>query len=1799
MRVRFGLDFEGAGAASGLTITAASPAKVLAVSAPVPALAGFESPGFEFGALGPIVSGAVIALNGGASIGPASGLHSAPANELSGAPQGDTSSTLTSGYVFCSCGLCAGGTNGTGGRFTAEEVAAAEAGRGVGKGSGAGTSELLPDYVFDAVDNRYEFTGNQDIDAVLFGSRWTLSTITFSFPTSGAQYATPYYDPGYLTSHVAFNAAQQAAGQYAMLTLMRGYISTFVNEIAPSLATPATIRMSQTTDNSLGSAEGNFPGSDSWDGDIWFGQTGQPFYLTPQIGNWGQATIMHEIGHAMGLKHGHQDYTGFDLTVGGYLDGPGPRFGTRALPANHDSWAYSIMTYRSDPGNNAGGNPSFQGDQFNQPQTFMQNDIAALQYMYGADFTSPEANATNTIYTFNPVTGRMSINGVGQETPTFDAVNNVGKIFRTIWDGGGVDTYDFDNFTGNQTINLNPGSFSTMNTAQLADLRPLSATYVAAPGNIANALLYNGDTRSLIENANGGSGNDTISGNDANNVIHGNGGNDYEDGDDGNDTLYGEAGNDTLDGWNDNDNLYGGDGNDLMYGYFGNDYLFASTGLDTLRGESGNDYLSGGTGIDSMVGGTGNDTYVMEEAGDIVVEDASEGTDLVYVYFNYTLLANFENLTLLGSGNIDGTGNSAANLIYGNSFNNVLLGGGGGADTIFGQGGDDYIWNTNFANHSLNGGSGNDTIGGGFQYGGTWDGSSGVDMVDMTLHNFVATYNLLTGTYTTGGGTQNILNFENVNAGDQNDTINGSDAVNALYGNGGNDIINGLGGSDSLFGGAGIDTLNGGTGNDTLLGGAGADIVNGQDGNDVITSSGDGGTYDGGTGNDTAFAGLGGETMIGGSGTDLLDTTSFDGNYVVNLTTGLTNFGGELYTGFEQLTSGAGNDSLTGTTGANVINGGGGNDTILGSGGADTMNGQAGDDYIWASLGTPESLDGGAGTDTLNTSLFGGDYLVNLVTGATNFAGELFVNFENLISGSGNDTLTGTNGDNSIEGGDGNDLIDSGSGNDTVQGGAGNDTIGTTTFSSRSYLGQGGDDVISGGFLYGDTWDGGAGVDTADLTLHDYSATVNLGVGTYTTINGTLNILNFENFNAGGQNDIIVGTSAANVINAGAGNDDIDAGGGADTINGDAGDDYIHASFAGTKVYNGGAGNDTVGGNFSYNSSFDGGDGVDLLDMSFVASTLLPVTFDMNTGAWVDGIDTFTAVNFENYIGVGVAESVTGTAGANSIDGGDGDDTIIGGAGSDTINGGAGNDSINAGVLSDGTDTVDGNGGDDTIVSSGQGTYNGGLGDDYIYAGLTDIGGEVLDGGDGTDTLNTSLWGGNYVIDLVTGLTNYPGEDYDNFENVITGVGNDSITGTAGSNWIDGGIGADTLTGGAGDDTYIVDNVADDVNETGGNGNDLVRSSVSYSLAGMVVETLTLTGAANINATGNGNGNTLNGNSGNNALDGAAGSDTMLGGLGDDSYYVNVAGDVVTELAAEGNDTIFTALTYSLAGRQVENLVLQGAAAINGTGNGFANVLTGNSAVNTLDGGSGNDRLDGGASADNLIGGTGADTYVVDNAGDTITELAGGGADLVESSTTYGLAANVENLTLTGVAAINGTGNSLNNVLTGNSANNVLAGGLGNDTYYVQNTGDNVVEAGGAGTDTIFSTVTYNLNGRYAETIQLTGVANINATGNSLANNLMGNDGNNTINGKGGADNLAGGLGLDTFLFETGSGADQIMDFSFAQGDIINLNAYTGGVANNALVVQVGANVVINFGGGNIITIVTALEANVEAQIIW
>ncbi|MFC5486578.1 right-handed parallel beta-helix repeat-containing protein, partial [Microvirga aerilata] len=288
----------------------------------------------------------------------------------------------------------------------------------------------------------------------------------------------------------------------------------------------------------------------------------------------------------------------------------------------------------------------------------------------------------------------------------------------------------------------------------------------------------------------------------------------------------------------------------------------------------------------------------------------------------------------------------------------------------------------------------------------------------------------------------------------------------------------------------------------------------------------------------------------------------------------------------------------------------------------------------------------------------------------------------------------------------------------------------------------------------------------------------------------------------------------------------------------------------------------------------------------------------------------------------------------------------------------------------------------------------------------------------------------------------------------------------------------------------------------------------------------------------------ITGTAGNDVIAGSTGGEQMKGLGGDDTYTVNHSKDVVVEVAGEGaNDHVLSSITYTLTAN-VEHLTLEGAKVsvdgkgINGYGNELANRITGNHLANELNGLDGNDTLDGGGGNDILDGGNGNDTYRVDSTGDVIVEKASsglGGTDTVESTVSYTLSAQVENLFLMGSANINATGNSGANRLTGNSGNNVLnglggsdlmTGGLGNDTYYVDHTGDVVSEADGGGTDTVYSTLSLTL-GQFVENLVLQETA-VSGTGNTLNNAITGNDAANKLSGGAGNDVLSGGLGNDT-----------------------------------------------------------------------
>ncbi|NKL39403.1 RTX toxin, partial [Rhizobium leguminosarum bv. viciae] len=471
-----------------------------------------------------------------------------------------------------------------------------------------------------------------------------------------------------------------------------------------------------------------------------------------------------------------------------------------------------------------------------------------------------------------------------------------------------------------------------------------------------------------------------------------------------------------------------------------------------------------------------------------------------------------------------------------------------------------------------------------------------------------------------------------------------------------------------------------------------------------------------------------------------------------------------------------------------------------------------------------------------------------------------------------------------------------------------------------------------------------------------------------------------------------------------------------------------------------------------------------------------------------------------------------------------------------------------------GADTLDGNAGADILI--------GGVGNDtYIIDAVGDVVTEGLN--EGTDLIKTALsiytLGNNVENLLYTGSASF------------TGTGNalaNTITGGAGNDLLDGGAGNDKLDGGAGNDIYVVDSASDVITEAVGAGTDEIRTALAaYSIAALVnVENLTYTGSANFTGTGNALANTITGGAGNDTLNGGAGADSLIGGAGNDTYIVDNAGDLVTEAADEGIDTVRTTLASYTLGADIENLTNIGTAAFTGTGNALNNILTG------------------GAGVDTLKGGMGDDTYVI-STGDIVIENADEGIDTVQTAlTAYTLGVNVENLTYIGTGSFAGTGNLLDNVLKGGVAADKLmgaggndtliggtgadtmSGGMGDDIYVVDIATDLVIENANEGTDTVQTALAaYSIAALVnVENLTYTGSASFTGTGNALDNTITGGVGNDMLNGAAGADSLIGGAGNDTYIVDN---AGDIVTEAASEGtDTVrtNLASYTlaGNVEN-------------------------------------
>ncbi|HEY9009524.1 MAG TPA: Ig-like domain-containing protein, partial [Devosia sp.] len=381
----------------------------------------------------------------------------------------------------------------------------------------------------------YGVTSDPYLNGVLSGVKWGVGTLTFSFPQDATFYGTSYGSGENLNNFEAFTPAQQAAVR-KVLDMISSVANLNFTEVIETASVHGELRYAES--DSTGTAWAYYPSTSALGGDAWFNNT-KNYFDNPVVGTYGFLTMMHETGHALGLKHPHEVRGSFG-----------------AMPVEMDSLEFTVMSYRSYVG--ASTSTGYTNGYGSYPQSLMMYDIAALQKMYGADYTT---NAGNTVYSWSATTGEMLINGVGQGAP---AAN---KVFMTLWDGGGIDTYDFSNYSGGVKVDLNPGGWSTTSTTQLASL----GSGQLARGNIANALLFEGSVASLIENAIGGAGNDTLIGNQADNVLTGGKGNDVIDGGAGNDTAafsgrqadysWFLSGEDT---WTITDLRTGGDGTDTL-----------------------------------------------------------------------------------------------------------------------------------------------------------------------------------------------------------------------------------------------------------------------------------------------------------------------------------------------------------------------------------------------------------------------------------------------------------------------------------------------------------------------------------------------------------------------------------------------------------------------------------------------------------------------------------------------------------------------------------------------------------------------------------------------------------------------------------------------------------------------------------------------------------------------------------------------------------------------------------------------------------------------------------------------------------------------------------------------------------------------------------------------------------------------------------------------------------------------------------------------------------------------------------
>jgi Ca2+-binding RTX toxin-like protein len=1201
----------------------------------------------------------------------------------------------------------------------------------------------------------------------------TAATVTYAFrdtvttmPTDTAGFS--QFNPNQIAASVlAFSAWSDVAN----ITFQR------VQNVGSEFSNNATILLGNYSSGQDGAAAfaylpGGRPGATGFgdvQGDVWINSSLSYNALPVHLG-YGPLTLLHEIGHAIGLSH-----------PAAYNAGAG---GTITYEASaiyyEDSLQYSVMSYFDEVLTGA----SFGAGRYSAAP--LLDDISAAQRLYGANMST---RTGDTVYGFNSTAGQIWFSASGAAT----------ALIFCAWDAGGTDTFDFSGYLNNgQIIDLRQGSFSSVG---------------GLVGNVSIAL------GAVIENAVGGSGSDTFRGNSANNRFTPNTGTDVVDGGLGTDTVVfsgaraaytvtwtgqtgtvvgngqnvtvtnveflqftdqtiaaaptgglvvgGDITNETISGTALADVIGGLGGNDTINGLAGNDNLNGGSGNDTLNGGDDNDILIGGLGTDTLNGGTGTDTADYAGAGAAVTVNLATGAssggggvDTLTQIENVTGSAFADTLTgdgnaniLRGGGGIDiisgaggadelhagapGEGGGAPDIVKGNSTANSSIGTAVSLTGAFDLRADSAIGSATTIPHATV----LATTHGGVEFYAITVAANETVVFDIDNASFDSTLRLMTAAgeelannddnATDGGSaTDSFLTYTFASAGTyyiqvaqwltnvgqiftsgpppagQTYRLNVSSPSQTPV------AISLLG--STLNGDAGADILNGGTGADTLNGGADDDILTGGGANDAI-NGGDGSDTAVFTGNRSAYTitvSGGVSTVVGPDGTDTVSNVER-----LQFADGLFDAAGApLTSGPINGTSGA--DTLNGTSGADVINGLGGNDVINGLDGNDTIDGGDGNDAIAAGLGN----------DTVR-------------------------------AGTGNDVISGDGGSDVLHGDEGDDAflfaVGEPGGATQAFGGAGTDTIilrgGGASIDLTTNGGSAGGVAISVNSIENVQFDGS--VDSGGGNRLAYGSDGNNAIV-------ALGILAGVTFEGRGGDDLLIGGAGADSLLGGDGNDNINGADGNDTIEGGAGADHLLGGLGADWIY-GGTGNDVISGDGGSDILFGddgddaflfavgepggstqayGGAGTDTVILRGGGASIDLTTNGGSAGAVAISVNSIENVQFDGSVEAGGgARLAYGSAGANALvalgilapvtfEGRGGDDLLVGGDGADSLLGGDDNDIIKG---NGGNDAIDGGSGTDIVELRG-------LAADYV---ITAEGGgyrvtDAVGGRDGSDLLS-------------------------------------------------------------------------------------------------------------------------------------------------------------------------------------------------------------------------------------------------------------------------------------------------------------------------------------------------------------------------------------------------------------------------------------------------------------------------------